>query len=892
MRARLWRRLAGSTPGASLAIVLIVAVAAGLFTAWPRLLQQVLLEEVDHRIATTPPTVRALAARGPGWPDTTPGWDERIRATLDGLAASAGPELRAGLGEPVVVVEATQVVPILGPEGPSDLATRDLKFRVDPAIAERVRLVDGALPAPSERDRLLDELFTTPPTDPGFRELSDRLESPDLPPSEVMMSTASAARLGLTVGDVLEVPGSMGNGRVLLAGTFEALDPADSYWQHQVSVLAPLIRDDPNAGLLATATAYPHPDTLRWVQELTQLQGAIHVWFPVTPQVTDAEVLLADLRDFGARSVAIDGPFGIDSLRLDFSTGLTAVLERALGVWNSTNAVLTMVLAGPAGVTAALLALTVRLAVSRRRTTLALASARGGSPGQLRGALGAEGLLLGLPAAALGAGAATLAIPGAVLPGHYLLAAVAGLAPAVFLAATPLPSLRPVRPDLAGRSRSRWRWVAEVAVVALAAGAVYLLADRGVAADAATAGVDPLTAGAPLLVAVAAAVLVARAFPVLLRAVHAVTRRRPGLSGFLGSARAIRGGSGGLVTMLALVVGVSIAVFSTTMLATVTAGVGAAARDAVGADVRLTGPYYTAEELAAIRAVDGVASATEVVEVPLTHLYEIAGTGSAVDQQSRRVTLVAVDTATLAETQRGISGAVTLPPGMDRLVDGRLPLVLASGQQLTDGVELELLLEERVPVTIAGRASAATGLAGGTSWAIVDLGLLREQSGERLPSRTVLVGLSDGADRAAALAALSDAVGGRGTVTSPAGDEASFLDSPSAAAMQAGFRGTLAVAAAQVVLAVVLALVLAAPERARLLAVLRTLGISAREARRLVSWETVPVVVVAVPAGALLGLALPHLVQAAVDLRPFTGGADQPPITPDWALLALVGVVG
>ncbi len=103
MRARLWRRLAGSTPGTSLAIVLMVALTAGLLTAWPRLLGQVLLDEVTHRIEATAPTVRALTAQVLGWPGPSPGWEEEIRTELDGLAAAAGPELRDSLGEPVLV---------------------------------------------------------------------------------------------------------------------------------------------------------------------------------------------------------------------------------------------------------------------------------------------------------------------------------------------------------------------------------------------------------------------------------------------------------------------------------------------------------------------------------------------------------------------------------------------------------------------------------------------------------------------------------------------------------------------------------------------------------------------------------------------------------------------
>lgn len=889
MRARLWWRLATCTPGASLVIALVVAITACLLTAWPRLLQQVGLDEVNHRITATPPTVRALRATVPGWPVPVPEWADMLRTELGSLAASAGEELRDALGAPVIVLEGVST-PILGSGGPTDLATRSLRVRVDPDIGERVRLVEGDLPGPAAYDPAFESAYSALLSEGRFGEFEAIVTSPDLPPSEVMISAASAARLGLAVGEVVQLPAFWSNGLVRVVGLFEAVDPDDPYWQAQVSVLRPLVVDDPQRGLLATATVYPNPGTLRWIGSIEGAEGVTttQLWFPVEPRATDAGALLTDLRDLTARSVPLAGLASSPSV--EFSSDLTDVLERALSIWSSTEAVLTVALAGPVGVTFALLSLTVRLAVTRRRATLALAAARGGSPWLLRGALAAEGMLLGFPAAALGAVAATLAIPGAVLAGHYLAAGAAGLAPAAFLAVSPIPSLRPTRSDLGARASSRWRWVGEVGVAALAAGAVYLLLDRGVAADAATAGVDPVAAAAPFLIAVTVALLVARLFPVLLRAVHAITRRRRDLAPFLGSARAIREGSSGLATLLAVVVGLSITVFSTTMQTTVDRGVSATARGAVGADVRLAGPYYTADDLAAIRAVDGVASLTEVVELPRSPLVEVAGSGSAVDRQSRRVAVLAVDTTTLAATQRGVAGAVALPPGMAGLVDGRVPVLLAAGQQVTEGVELELLLEQRVPITVVGRAPDAVGLASGDSWAIADLGLLREVSGQRLPARIVLVGLAEGTDPDAALAGLGDAVGGRGTITSPTADEADFLASPSAAALQRGFGIAVVVAAVQVVFAVVLALVLAAPVRARLLAVLRTLGISARDARRLVWWETVPAVVVAAPVGAALGLALPYLVRATVDLRPFTGGDGQPPIAHDW--LPLVGVVG
>src|SRR5699024_3840872 len=88
---------------------------------------------------------------------------------------------------------------------------------------------------------------------------------------------------------------------------------------------------------------------------------------------------------------------------------------------------------------------------------------------------------------------------------------------------------------------------------------------------------------------------------------------------------------------------------------------------------------------------------------------------------------------------------------------------------------------------------------------------------------------------------------------------------------------------------IVLTLVLAAPARARLVAVLRTLGAGPRVARALVAWETLPLVVVAAVFGTLLGLGLPPLLAGAVDLRRFTGWTAQPELV--YQPLLITGVV-
>src|SRR5699024_7642174 len=93
MRARLWRRQAASTPGASLLIMGIVLVAALLLTAWPRLVEQTFIDEAEHQIASAGTTQRAITGTIHQGPLGLAHEPHTIAAALDEIIAGAGPHL-------------------------------------------------------------------------------------------------------------------------------------------------------------------------------------------------------------------------------------------------------------------------------------------------------------------------------------------------------------------------------------------------------------------------------------------------------------------------------------------------------------------------------------------------------------------------------------------------------------------------------------------------------------------------------------------------------------------------------------------------------------------------------------------------------------------------------
>ncbi|WP_265520879.1 ABC transporter permease [Oerskovia flava] len=869
------RRQLGAHRAVSSAVAAIVLVVACVLAAAPRALTAVQTDQVAYQLSATTPLQRDLIAvqqgvpaTGPAGPGARTGLPADVDATwgayVDGLEElrRAQPEpLRSAMGQALFSQVSEEV-------GLEQVPGNDVRFpsavvKLDVYLRDHVQLTEGAWPGP------------VTPVDPD--EISGATD-PTVQVVDVVTSAEAAEVLGWAVGDEITL------GPVLaarLTGTYTPLDPDDPYWQHNPYSAAPGVEDDLNMGRSAVTTIYPDPATITKIG--TFLGGTTRTVYPLSgAEVTGDQVpaLLAQLRGFTATGHPV-GPDGA-ATTVRMATELTAVLEHLRSQQATTNAVVAVVAAGPLGVAVAVLALGARLVVARRRSSLALLSARGASGLQLRALMALDGLALGVPAAVAGTAIGVALTPGPVALGPVVPALLAGLAPAALMAlATSARGLRAERSDL-GRVGGRYRWMVEVGVCVLAALSVGLLLQRGAPAttgETAGTSVDPLLAAAPLLLALAACVVALRVYPVPVRALEALFRRRRGVVPFLGAARAVRDPAGGLVPALALVVGVSVAAFSTVMFSTVRGAVEQEAWSQVGADLRVTGPILDDDVAARIAAIDGVEEVARVAEAG-EHLLRQSVSG-------QRVTLFAVDVAALGRVQDGAPGAWEPPAGLVTAEAGALPVALASSLGIPPGADgVRLIGDESVDVDVVGTTASVLGVRTPREFVVADRALTEEALGVVRP-RTALVALEPGADLAAVSAAVGEIVP-TAAQSSPAELSAAILESPVSTGLDRLFVAAIVLAGLLCAVAVVMTQMIGAPARAQLMAVLRTLGFTRRQAQRLVAWELGPWALVALAVGAGLGVAVPAVVLATVDLTTFTGGAAQPAIAVDPVLLAAV----
>ena len=731
--------------------------------------------------------------------------------------------------------------------------------------------------------------------------------------TEAVVGVAESTALGWRIGDRITVHERFGTAEVRIVGVFEPVDAAAPIW------------DDMR--LARVACPSPDDDATFRVTLLTDPAGAriagagaelIHRW----RYRLDERRITADR--IGDLTVAVAAarrqPPTRTNLLSSVDTTLADFDRRLRGV----RAVLAVIQAGILATVAGLILLAARLAVDRRRAEYALIRARGGAVRTVAARAAGESLLVAVPAGAAGwlAGAVTGGRADRTEPllvlGVLLLGA---LAPVAYAAAgARRPDFTGHRRDLVTDRPTPRRITAEVFVVALAAGGAFLVRRRGLATGSTTGsgggggvGVDPYLVAVPVLLALAASLLALRLMPLPLRWAGRLAGRARGAVAFLGLSGAGRGAPLRSGPLAVLVVAIATGIFSSTVTTTIAHARDRTADLAVPADALVTGFSFAPGTERGIAAVPGVTRATPVL------LESAAAVRSAASPMIVQAQAMVVDARTPGlGLPAALTRAVPTPAASDPAPSGRRLSGPAASRPAASGPAASGRAagagSGQVPVLVSPRLARRVGDAGqvdvqgrryrfrvaavaenapvlGTG--LRDFLVLPQQAmaipdfQPIVPNRILVSGArfdpaairaaADAGQRQQALDAIGQAAQDRdlpmpATVTTRSAYRAGLDGRGVDGVLSFTFAAGIGAAAGLALLAVALTVLAGAPARGRTLSRLRTMGLSAGQGRRLLIYELVPSLGVAVLVGGLVGLALPVLIGPALGLDAISSG--------------------
>jgi len=822
-----------------IATLLVVALASVLVVAAPFLIEQRVDDGARESVAAAGPRADVIVHALVGDPDAfmpeaTP---EQIGILADFAIENLPPALNA------VARDATPsiVSPLLEAE-PTLPEYDDLGVRVallSPAIEQRVELVEGRLPGDSGANA----------------------------PTEVVVTTATAEGAGLEVGSAIHLFDSTADLEVVGIVEPEESAIADQWpWQDVISVLEPALpksstgRLGINISVLASTEGIAHaqPQALfgnPW-------DGTVRIRLDPDKFTNALRVaVIAELTGLEREGSAVaGGTFVI----VRVTSGFIQTLESFSAQARAAVAQMTMMVAGAGGVALLALVLVGRLLVLRRARELGLERARGATLVSIGLRSLAESAVIAVVGGALGIGVALLL--GATDARLALgVVAVAALAPPVqsMIVARRLwsgrrePANRADRAALVNQRRVR-RLVLEGTVLLLAGGALYAIRSRGLL-QTRSDGIDPLLASAPLLLALAASVLILRLFPLVLRGIARAAARSRGALGILGATQAQRSIS--IIPVLALTLAIGLGIGGALLLETVRGGQMDAAWDRVGADARLDGQVGP-DDVAAVLAQPGVEAASGV--------YVNTGTDLAAGSLRSVATLLAVDGnyADVAGRLPGSGGTSQL----DLLTEGgdALPILVDRllSTRLSDDELIMMFGNEKVDVRVVGvYDDTPEGYMNGPFF-FVDYDSLLERL-ESPVAATSLLAIGPGAGEA--LETLD-----RGEVETRAG----WLKERTGLALVSGVAQLMTVATLAIatfaLIALVASVLTGTRDRARSLALLRTLGLRARLGWWLVFAEVGPVVFASLLGGVAAAIAISTVLGPVLGLGSLAGGIGEP----------------
>ncbi|MGO0575605.1 ABC transporter permease [Ornithinimicrobium panacihumi] len=891
-----WRQFVAD-PWVSTALALLVAAVSFLLTAAPRALEDVNGRQLTSDVAALSPVARDVTGgwgttaeypageqgpapaqtqdQGADSADSADPWAP-FREGAERIRAAQPEPLRSMLLEPQMTARVTQVMAATPGEGSPYFEARITPV-ADPDLAEHVDLVEGEWPSPDLIYPTTDEFGVPVGPEPGTSE-------EDAAPTGlgVLVLRESMDEARWEVGEQL-------GPNLFISGIYEPKDPEDPRWAHIDNSVSMGVLVDVNRGEAAQIALFLSPQSRGVMLGPTSVR--MELWYPVDPRPlvedrVDPSVVRAQLTGMiGQQHIVVaKGDPMLGSIEGDqvpaFSSDLTSTLDNTVRQQRATASLLAVVGAGPLGVALAVMALAARLVVHRRRPALAMTLARGASPQQVRGLVALEGLALGVPAALAGHALARLVWPGTSRWWEWLITLLVALAPAVALALSlDDASLLQRRSDLSSRAGGRWRWVGELAVVALAGLATWRLLDRDARGDdAGESGIDLLAAATPLLLALAACVIALRLYPLPLAALTRMLRGGRGLTPFLGAARALRDPAGGLVPALAVILGTSVALISAILLTTITQGAEDAAWTSNGADISAGGPVIDDETVAQISELPGVAAVARVREAG-NPVQLVQGE----EQTQVRILIADSELAqVLGPRVEAPSPSLYADPTTIRLsVGGDTPPT--KGPATLRGVN--------APVEVVEYLTDLPGVRTPIAWAVVDRAAW-EAAGREVPlARQALISTTPGADRGEVADAVSELLGSS-VVTTVDQELSDFRTSAVTRGLTTAFVAATVLTGLLTVLAIVVVQLMGSRARMQLLSVLRTLGLAPGQTRALTGWELAPMLATAMLVGAVLGAAVPWVLVKALDLRGLTGGEVQPDLHLDPLVIgAVLGAV-
>ncbi|WP_435856352.1 FtsX-like permease family protein [Streptomyces tanashiensis] len=849
-----------TAPWAAAALALLVLVTAYLAAALPRAVDRYETEGLRHDIRSAAPrnAVLELTAQPP---PASLALAERQAQLTPGVLQGQRDEVRGRFPEPI---------------------------RTDPRqtvhgvrTVKRVEGLDRWLPRP---DGISPEFVLSAPSGlPEHATLrAGRAAAGTATAPEAVVTAKTAESLRLKPGSVVHVPGGSTPEPVAvkITGIVEPRGPETAYWAVEPLLRTPALGAAVSdfevkyywqGALLLSPTSGP---------AVLSTTGEPEVFFRFMPTAdhltgrdTDRLAAALDSATGGPDLVALRKAVGPNS---SVTTELDAIVDSYRSMREAIDPVVAVAVFGIGAVAAVVLAMTGGLFVARRDSELALIRSRGASLTGIGLRLLGETSAVAVPAAALALLLALVTVrppdggSGGIPLGPSVLAAVAValiatlVLPVRAIVAHRRPRLHGGRDDLLTARPSRRRTVVELTLLVLAVGAVASLRLRGTGDSG-----DHLVSAAPVLVGLIAASVLVRIYPLPLRWLARPARRLRGAVGPLALARAGRASSSGTLPLLALVLALTTAAFGGSVLAGVADARDRAALLATGADARIGGEVaWTPLPAGLTESVRGVPGVRDVAPVQIEYGVDLPSVqGSAAQPMSAPI--VGVEPASytrlakrtgfgpfpaglLASTGRGGEGAVAdtervlpaiaSPSVAERLGRGPQEIVSAAGVF-------------RVKVVAVRSATPALDDA---DFLLVNGADLTHRADTSL----LVTGPVEGAALRAAVTAKSDSH----TVKLRSEVRATYVDSPLQSGAERIYLGAIGAGAAFAVVALLLSLLQSAPERTVFLARLRTMGLTRRQSRRLLSLEALPQAVLAALGGMLVGWATVPLLAPGVDL--------------------------